>query len=686
MSAAAQSSGYDPPKFSAQGPGYIRPRYGVPFVGNSSYLTVDLARRACRVPTSAKDVPFMWFNIHSKPPKGITGSNDVGVIGEMSKPGEDDAAAVFRQDEPVMTYGGEPGSTVGNAVATTLLSSLGRYQHWPGAGTSLDWPSVADSADQYWYHYTFFPCIRRFAQEIRGITYVAFYSNFDPWELGGGQRCIPYSAPQWKEYKTQKDKKTGVEGSTVMIDDQFVGNDDTILAIKSALENTRPFASTIGKRTYLCFFPLVDAETYEAESPYVETETFRSWRLTGASLGWAIGACIKGDPSVFYTGYLSAIYPNEKIMRSGEEAGDRYDIPVQINFVEQVNDVVLKVAYCSASPPLPLIIPNKDNLNRYIPPDKLVNSLKALSAMAPRFYTNADLDDGRAFMFGNTFSTPVCMVATTTESSVLASYLWVYAQYFQAAFVRDTANSVTDLIGAQTDYTRERNEALALRVMNTRQENEKWKKLFADETTRAQAEKDYKAQLDRNYRMNVFEPRAAKIADSERARVDSLRRSQSANAKKVANQVGRKLAKATGKKFVTEKKAKKESVATKALRKAGGTTLQAKSRVTGVARPTRTPTAGYSERYLGAGGAPKGARAVYQMPPITEEELNWEAERRRRLDIINPAGTRGRGSGRSGMSTGRGVGLGGAGRGGFAPSPLADDQQQPAASEDAQFG
>lgn len=551
--AASAASAASQLRFVTKVPGYIRPIFGTEFApfpenpnarqNNTSIgILPDEIKDLMKAPIDEKTIPFMKYNIHGRMPQN---------------------------------------AGVGRAVTHFMRFALGRHQTWPGNNNAgADWPDHSFGGE--WYHYTFFPAIRKFGSQTRVLTYVAMYSSFNPWK---GTRSIPYNAPRFQQYTTRADTRAPNIGPvTINVDNQYIGSDDTVLAIQAALENTRPMNGS-----YLCFFPLVTYDQFVAETPYQDEESesylegrARAWRLSGSSLGSAVQTLIQGYPSVFFTGYLSAIYPNERIMRSGETAGDSYKVPVQMNFVEQVDQIALKVAYCADSPPLPIVIPNKDSLNRYIDPKKIKGLLSALIDMSPRFITAADIDDGRPIMTG-AMATPVAMAATTTDQLVLACYLWLYAQFYTTAYLEDTQTARDIISGVTSQYNAKRWLEQDARTRANKAFNAEWKSRF--EADWQKATNEYIADREANFEGKLDE-KEAKLEEQIRKRMQSLEKLNAKERTKITEQAARRSAKPQGKKYVAAKKEKKKPpVATRAVAK-----MQGALRSTGKQKAFTAPT------------------------------------------------------------------------------------------------
>lgn len=441
-------------------------------------------------------------------------------------------------------------SSVGQAVGDIMSLMVGRYQTFPSAGTGLpsaaiNWDSPKDRA---WYNYAFFPVIRSYGKLRRVMTYVAFYSNFDPWLKGnrpdgkmgegpgtnspqsipgrGAENVIPLSPPQWLEYTTTKDPVT-MSQETVYVDMQYIGNDDCRLSIQATLENTRP-----ADRSFICIFPFVTPDVFRDEGlrtysiDPTQERASDSWKVSGPSLGIALAAAILGAPSIYYTGFIRYIIPDHVLNKDRDASSPYTRVSKQINFVEFVDQVPLKAAYC-ATHDLPLIFPNKDEFQKP-QSDKMSKIVAAVAGFLPNVYTTADLEDGRPFMTRRS-ATPLCMVATISEMMILSSYLWIYSKRFTSIYTADIEDNADAIQAVSEDYFATRAQKLANDAAARAASNASWKSKFArDPMVAGQEYMDMISQREVNKLAESDQKSKARIKrieqNSENRRMDSIRR------------------------------------------------------------------------------------------------------------------------------------------------------------------
>lgn len=432
------------------------------------------------------------------------------------------------------TADGNPvAASVGQAVGDIVALTVGRWQSFPtpsggaagpataiGSGTD-NWDSMQSGNN--WYHYTFFPCVRRYKKIRRVMTYVAFYSSFDPWETArssvafGGEdaanfptpfstqntsQAIPMSPPQWQSYTTSTDIVTG-QSETVNVDMQYIGDDNCRLSIAAALENTRP-----ANGSYLCFFPFVTPSVFRDEglaTYQVDASTERAadaWRINGASLGLATVAVILGMPSIHYTGYIQYLLPGE-VLNKGPDWESNPIVPVskQINFVEYVDEIPLKAAYCAAND-LPFIMPNRDEFQKPVS-SKFSRIVATIISFLPNVYTTADYEDGRQFMSQR--STPLCMVATVSEATMLSAFLWLYSRRFTSIYTAAILQNATAIEQASVNYFDARATRLAALAARNKQVRADWNARFRANPT--QAEMEYIEDRENTIRARQYEAR-----------------------------------------------------------------------------------------------------------------------------------------------------------------------------------
>jgi hypothetical protein len=349
-------------------------------------------------------------------------------------------------------------------LGTITGTVLGRYQDPPSSTKPhSSWDAGRGAAtDGLWYHYTFFPVIRSLTAGSthykRAVTYVAFYSNFDPWrtptDITESEKVgarIPMLEPNWVVYQTPSDRFNNNQGERIKVDTNFldITNNEvnSLLAIAASLNNCHPRPTDGDNVPYLCFFPLVARNVFRTEGQLGGASASPSklkegWWLKGSSMGMAVAMVISGMPSIHSTGYLSHIEHNAMLSDRKYGQGDSalkalpsgaYPTEAQFNIVENVDYVPLKVAYCLYWK-LPLVIPSRDYLDRPMDPGKIRGQIQLIVGIAPSLLTMAAVNDAAPILnqdsnaYGG-LATPIAMGVTLTDFLILSAYLYINCAY-----------------------------------------------------------------------------------------------------------------------------------------------------------------------------------------------------------------------------------------------------------------
>lgn len=260
------------------------------------------------------------------------------------------------------------------------------------------------------------------------VSYACVYSAFPPDVSKDGNRGLLPFPSVWKRMELQPDEHTG-KSIAVNVDATLIGDINSYMSIKAALEN-----SFVANESYISFFPVVPDEQFKAGQPFDIPE---KCKIHGASLGMAVFAAVSGFSSFHYTGYLKALYPNEMIQpranlydniaaytREQNIANPYPKYPTnpltvagyppvtsaptvqgtglvkmvkQMNFVEQVGDIMFKLFYCTnVGSPLfmPAVTHANESMASYINTYK--DNMRAMTWLnvLPTVYTTAMAEDG----------------------------------------------------------------------------------------------------------------------------------------------------------------------------------------------------------------------------------------------------------------------------------------------------
>lgn len=331
--------------------------------------------------------------------------------------------------------------------ADLTMEPLTRGQVWPAgqAGGNKGWHTtqlfdrtVEQNGDQTlnsFLHYTFFPAVvkhqanerARQMAEVRIIPYCMVYSSFEP-DGGLSQNASLLSHhPNWTKVQLRRgalrNQRTtwGADEGYVNLDTMLCGNDSTRYAIIAAIQDLQPASGS-----YISFFPYVTDRVYGAYHGAQEMTALgpgNPWSVRGASCGLAAAAAIMGLPSIFYTGYLKNIAPNQLLRglpaRHQEMWSYTTDVAAQQNIVEDVQDIAWKVMYCIIAKQ-PCVFPNMSTLSNQSIEEAITSAgASFLRSTATGIYTTAKANLGLAYL---DMKTPLLMAVDLDDVVVLAAY------------------------------------------------------------------------------------------------------------------------------------------------------------------------------------------------------------------------------------------------------------------------
>jgi len=297
------------------------------------------------------------------------------------------------------------------------------------------------------------------------ISYAVVYSSFEPRGPGNGSigsekdTLLPFD-PVWRTITLGADRtasgySTG-PGYQVKVDGRFAGADNSnTLAIVSALNNSFAMPGC-----YISFVPIVpDNVLFSTDHRYGNIfQDSANYRMKGASLGAATFLAVKGNAQIHSTGYSKYVtndmqlmprftfkeavadkggdplYPDGNVKIGGSvtsypSAGEPPLVRAtkQLNFVEDVQDVMLKVLYCAKNN-YPLIIPAKSSmdtdLRQYILDKGKSEDAMLWLPVLQQIYTMSMATDGFPIINQETgVIRSICMGSTITEFTALSGLI-----------------------------------------------------------------------------------------------------------------------------------------------------------------------------------------------------------------------------------------------------------------------
>lgn len=291
--------------------------------------------------------------------------------------------------DPLDTIGEDRDQDPMIAASTLLGSVLFRHQF-----NHEQW----DKAGEEWYNYTYFPCVFEGGQ---CYPYMVVYCCQEPVASAVGH------LPSWTDYTVQ------TSGAVIKIDTAMMAGPDIVLAVKSAINLTRP-----ANGSYLFIT--------RAWGQYEQSEG----TVQGPSLGLAVAACILGGVPVAYTGFTRNIIANVQgsgatqgsfDTRLSRRTGEIEHVSKLSAIVEDVRELGPKIRWAVQNN-FPLVLPHSTQFDMAIT-SLLGNESWAASWMLPnlsRFvFTSAQLDAGYQFEKQGT----KLMLATTVNDAILLGVL-----------------------------------------------------------------------------------------------------------------------------------------------------------------------------------------------------------------------------------------------------------------------
>jgi hypothetical protein len=330
------------------------------------------------------------------------------------------------------------GEATGDRAAADVLM---RGQRFSNNTPTYRWEEVNHQKSNF-FNFARFPVVLRFAESDESkaipLTYCVGYSDFEPlWnddpEKSMSRALLPHK-PEWRKITLAPDALDPNTTIEVMLDVALLMDINSVASIVASLNNSFPVAGS-----YIYFWPeFTEAPNEQGRftKPGSIFADFHKHRLSGASMGMAVFAAVSGWDSYHFTGYVKYLTPGHVLRPNGTQALRAHDpsnaaaatvpapglLPVgkQLNFVENVNDIAIKMAFC-VHHNNNLFFPSKDDLMK---PLIALNSkesitLKALLEAMPDVYTMSEAQDGNPIVGPNGRRT-LCMGSTVTEFQSLS--------------------------------------------------------------------------------------------------------------------------------------------------------------------------------------------------------------------------------------------------------------------------
>jgi len=356
-----------------------------------------------------------------------------------------------------------PGPAAYDNFSKATTRNLLRGQLSPGGNVDR-WETMTAADNRpapFFFNVCSFPTVIRYSIAKAGsrardvgaypVGYRVCYSSFQPLDyatspdVNPDQALLPHRA-DWLDVKLDPDSGSN-QPITVHVDKRLIGDNNCFRSLLAALQNS--FAVD---GSWLYFYPDV------SENVLHNNPIFRDWqnhKITGASLGMAVFACVSGWENIFYTGFVKYLLPGQVIAQplayksqvemghinpegSWTGYGTNPPIPVmsrfigmvkvakQLNFVENVDDVILKIglvtrmsgalvfpAHTDMGSPMYSYLNRPDNM------EKVRNWLRIL----PEVYTMSMAQDGVPLHIqsgNNNTSYSLFMGSTVSEFSDLS--------------------------------------------------------------------------------------------------------------------------------------------------------------------------------------------------------------------------------------------------------------------------
>lgn len=347
----------------------------------------------------------------------------------------------------------------------------------PGLSTRWEYETGGASPNNVFFNYALFPAVFNWsegskdARISRGVMlpYMVCYSSFQPIvHKDPTKGLLPFN-PTFKAFKLSDNRRDVTQvlatgdvsgGNTVYIDTTLIGDTNCAASIVSALEN-----SFCANNAYIYMMPVIPAAAFDSAVNGIPAfENTHRYRVNGASLGMAVFAAVSGWAPNYYTGYIKYIVPGQVIVnqyaskiqmqqmygttrttyqpppiyptyQSGTQVKDTVGdfpglvkVPAQLNFVETVDAMILKIAFCS-NVAAAFVFPAKtafgDSMATYI--NNAENKAQSIAWLnfLPDIYTMSMAQDGIPMvrkLSGNVFGLYSNMMASTvTEMETLQS-------------------------------------------------------------------------------------------------------------------------------------------------------------------------------------------------------------------------------------------------------------------------
>lgn len=353
-------------------------------------------------------------------------------------------------------------------VMDLIRSNLGRTkmrgQKQPD-GATVRWENDAN----YFFNYGMFPVtiktvVNKQVYHRMG-TFVVVYSSFPPLHSKQANAGLLVDAPNWTKVYLDANEKGVSEQPFVHVDKNIVGDVSFAASLTAALENTNPVNGS-----YISFFPY--APDSEFSNGIYATPSNK--QIRGASCGLAVCLAILGCAPFYSTGYIKHILhgtvlpgnaATKMVARAKEDYmmyprvtteegvefdarvyitdrdGNRKDvdplvkIPMQFNFVENVDAIVYKMGMCSAAG-APFLFPVQSDMNlnmaQFLHVARNKEKMVGWLNMMPEIYDLSKANDGKPMVVrnGNNAVMYTNAVGATIDDMTTLSALQLYSMFF----------------------------------------------------------------------------------------------------------------------------------------------------------------------------------------------------------------------------------------------------------------
>ena len=362
--------------------------------------------------------------------------------------------------------------TASQVLSSQLRTTVLRGQPVERMAATRDnsrWEEGPTGTAKYFFNSCLYPAVYRHetpqGTKVFPLTYRVCYSSFLPTYSKDGSKGLLPHRPEFRTVLLRPDVQNPHIQVSVNVDYSLIGDIHCFLSIKASLENSFPVAGS-----YIYMYPEVSDDNFQnATTPFTVPYNHT---VKGASLGMAVFGAVAGWSCMHYTGYIRYIAPNTVMQRDAqyrmESNGSAYNaksmviggngapsvtvysnplvkIAKQLNFVDMVNDIPLKIAYCNANG-FPFIFPASSNFDRPIAEalnsTTVNNFMRQFSPILPNIYTMSMSEDGQpAFLMAGSRRIPftIYMGSTVTEFAVLqalATYTYNFDNTAPENFMR----------------------------------------------------------------------------------------------------------------------------------------------------------------------------------------------------------------------------------------------------------